>query len=269
MSHLLYNLISNNRYIEVFYDDMPKHFTKSNNYKKILTFFDSYIQYHQIDLNYIIEVYIKFLKIYKKDCIEFVKTYKYPYFLGQDNLVLSRQDYDLILILSTLLTEHRFQIMENVYCTNCNDTLVIGIGPGIELLFINGGKNIDAYDLEISDWLKKSFPSINFFEEIYSNKGKKKYNTIYLIELLEHLENPYKLLEQCYESLYTNGELRLTTATNIPQFDHKYNFELSHIQFEKKLNKIGFYIKNKVMIKHNLKNNRFESYNHYYTIIKK
>lgn len=269
MSHKLYNLISNNRHIEVFYDDMPKHFTNSVNYKKILTFFDSYIQFHQLELNYIIEVYLKFLKKYKNDCIEFVKTDKYPYLLSQDEGVISRQDYDLVLILSTLLTEHRFQIMENVYCTNCNDTLVIGIGPGIELLFINGGKNIDAYDLEISDWLKKCFPSINFFEKIYSKKVKKKYNTIYLIELLEHLENPYNLLEDCFESLYKNGELRLTTATNIPQFDHKYNFELSHIHFEKKLNEMGFYIKNKAVIKHKLKNNKFDSYNHYYTIIKK
>ena len=63
-----------------------------------------------------------------------------------------------------------------------------------------------------------------------------------MIELLEHLSEPYILLEKCQKVLSEKGKIFLTTATNIPQFDHLYNFEASHQDFEKKIQNMGLSI---------------------------
>ena len=58
-----------------------------------------------------------------------------------------------------------------------------------------------------------------------------------------------------------------TTAKNIPQFDHLYNFK-SQINFENKIKKIGFKIIFKKIILHNLDLQNIKSDNVFY-IIKK
>ncbi len=57
-----------------------------------------------------------------------------------------------------------------------------------------------------------------------THAAKKKYDTIFAIELLEHLENPYEIMESFGRSLKKDGRLIITTARNVPQFDHLFNF---------------------------------------------
>jgi len=44
------------------------------------------------------------------------------------------------------------------------------------------------------------------------------------IELLEHVEHHEKILQKALHRLTPGGQLICTTATNMPQFDHRYNF---------------------------------------------
>jgi 2-polyprenyl-3-methyl-5-hydroxy-6-metoxy-1,4-benzoquinol methylase len=54
--------------------------------------------------------------------------------------------------------------------------------------------------------------------------GEIKYDAILLIEVLEHLAKPQSLVSQAAKSLTEYGRMFLTTAIDIPQFDHLYNF---------------------------------------------
>ena len=64
----------------------------------------------------------------------------------------------------------------------------------------------------ISEFIQIKFPGI--FKEFLSFP-KTKYNYIFA-PLLEHLQEPIKLVEQIYQSLEPGGIPCLTTAKNIP-----------------------------------------------------
>jgi 2-polyprenyl-3-methyl-5-hydroxy-6-metoxy-1,4-benzoquinol methylase len=107
--------------------------------------------------------------------------------------------------------------------------LFIGCGPGIEIELVKGKtQSLTAYDLDIDPFLSHAHPSVDFCNTFFDGSGDARYDTIYLIEILEHLSDPLALLESCKKVLAPNGRLHLTTATNLPQFDHRYNFEPSH-----------------------------------------
>ena len=103
---------------------------------------------------------------------------------------------------------------------------------------------------------KKNF---DFFEN--------NFDTIFLIEFLEHLRKPYDFLEKIYRSMKNNSKIICTTAKNIPQFDHLYNF-ISAKNFENKVKKIGFKIKFKEKIIHDLDMERINSDNIFYILQK-
>jgi len=95
--------------------------------------------------------------------------------------------------------------------------LDLGAGSGafIELLS-ERWKNwqIAAADLELfeSFKLKESIPFYNVnLNSNFSKKIKDKFDLIFSIEVIEHLENPRHFLRECYELLNPNGVLLLTT----------------------------------------------------------
>ena len=96
---------------------------------------------------------------------------------------------------------------------------------------------------DINEFLLTKHPTVQFKKAYFTGENDDlRYDCIYLIELLEHLSEPYVLLKQCQNVLSENGKIFLTTATNIPQFDHLYNFEASHQDFEKKIQNMGLSI---------------------------
>ena len=140
---------------------------------------------------------------------------------------LSRVEYDVVLLLSFLIEKHRFEIIKLFVKEKYKGKiLIIGSGPSLELallkFFLNIKNKIEAYDTSFNSFVKK-------FKKEYKKRkyvqNHKKYDVIVLIEFLEHLTKPYEFLFKLKKSLFRNGKVILTTAINIPQFDHLYNFK--------------------------------------------
>lgn len=72
---------------------------------------------------------------------------------------------------------------------------------------------------------------------------------MYAIELLEHLDEPYAFMTDCCESLVPGGRLVVTTATNVPQFDHRVNFT-SDEEFEERAVALGLRLEHKRVVPH-------------------
>ena len=189
-------------------------------------------------------IYRNYIRSYNKDMVEFEASEKYPFQLEKSILNPSRYEYDIILLFSCLFASHRYRIMQLIHqlTEEANKGLFIGCGPGLEMELVKDKiDTLIAYDLSIGEFPKIKHPEIDFREKYFQgNKVEIQYDSIYLIEILEHLLDPYELLANCHNVLKNNGKIYLTTATNIPQFDHLYNFEPSHKEFDDKLNQMGF-----------------------------
>lgn len=268
---LIEKLTSKNRLLAVLYDNCPDYIKGSELYKHSATYLQSYLEYQKLTTDDLIDIYSEFIIYFNKDCKRFVKTGKYPIELGIKNYKPGRVEYDLVLLMSVLFAPHRFKIMNLLQTSNCiGKSLYIGIGPGLELsLSQNTHEEIHAYDLSIDSFVQKRYPSVSFFQELYIGQQKEYFNTIYLIELLEHLENPYSLIEVCHKSLGKGGKLILTTASDLPQFDHLFNFPKDHIEFEKNITSLGFEITRKITLEHEYLVMQIHPTNTFYILTKK
>lgn len=266
------NIINNNRILELQQKSLIKYFDEYDLkiYEKIINHIDQYIEFYKLTNNQVYDYHMAFLKIFIEHQELFNKDRKYPYERDNTITIIPRIQYDISLLLSCLLTKHRFDIMKNLILslkTNMGDVAIIGAGPGLEISLTKDlCKSIVAYDIDISEFIQIKFPGI-FKKELFKFSKDKKYNYIFAIELLEHLQEPIKLVEQIYQSLEPGGISCLTTAKNIPQFDHLYNFNDENI-FEEDLKKLGFKIQNKKIIEHNYLKKEIEVNNIFY-ILKK
>jgi hypothetical protein len=126
--------------------------------------------------------------------------------------------------------------------------LVIGVGSGVELVFMGALHGGDAYDLSINPFARRKFPGWSFVAELYRPAGRR-YGTVYAIGLLEHLEDPYAFLSDCCQSVALGGRIIVTIETNVPQFDHRFNF-VSEEDFEKRAAGLGLTVEYKRVIPH-------------------
>lgn len=185
-------------------------------------FLDGYARFNAISKEATIASYDRTVRRYANDLRAFAKTGRYPLELDPAQAPLERTDYDLFLILTILVTRHRCALMEEIAkLPGAERTLVIGVGSGVELGFV--GVSGEACDLHINPFARKAHPGWAFREALFQ-PGLTRYDRIYGIELLEHLDEPYALLADCRSALAPGGRLVVTTATNVPQFDHRYNF---------------------------------------------
>lgn len=240
-------------------------------YEILINHFISYINYFDLSDEEIFDKQMEFLNEYKLHLREFEKTNKLPC-QNKVNSTKNRLDYDIPLLCSTFLSYHRYRIFETlnnkINIGHNQSVLVIGVGPGIELAILQDkSDNISAYDTDISAFIKKTFPEFHLSEKHFMYEPDKLYDKIILIELLEHLENPENLLIDAMKSLKSNGRIHFTTAVNIPQFDHLYNFKLNDINIIKWIVKNGFKIESKLDIPHNYPIS-VNAYNCYYVIKK-
>lgn len=236
----------------------------------LVSFIDQYIGYHKLSPKAVAKSYKSFIRSYNKDARLFSETGKYPLELDANRAEPLRTDYSIILLLSTLLTAHRFRIMQLVRDTAIKDAkgLFVGCGPGleIELLHKQIGK-IVAYDLVLDDFLDVHFKDkVTFKADYFDGSGDEKYDCIYLIEILEHLIDPYELLEKCKRVLSAKGKIYLTTATNIPQFDHLYKFPKAHVDFDNRIKDMGLRIEMSEEIVHNYITKSIGSMNKFYIL---
>ncbi len=212
-------------------------------------FLEGYVAFNQISEEAAVASYMETIRHYVYDIRAFIATGKYPLEIDPNQWELGRTDYDLFLILTILVTRHRCAIMEEIVKTATSGRpLVIGVGSGVELSFIQAPDGGDAYDLYVNSFARQAFPQWNFHEEWYRPNGGR-YGTVYAIELLEHLAEPYAFIAECHESLTPGGLFITTTASDVPQFDHRYNF-VSDEDFERRVCGLGFELESKRLIPH-------------------
>lgn len=186
-----------------------------------------YCKFNGISSPEIIEShYLEFISAFNKDCKRFNKTGEYPFESDRPIYGPSRTTYDLALILSVLFTNHRFEMMLLIHSMELNgNALFVGVGPGIEMditqQFFHSSQ---GYDLQLNPFVREYFNNVTLHEEAYTGQDSGKFDCIFLIEILEHVENPRELLTNTIQGLRPGGRIIFTTATNIPQFDHLYKF---------------------------------------------
>ncbi len=191
----------------------------------VADYLEAYCRHYGFDAARAGAVCNDFTERYLADLAAFRKTGKYPRALGKPASV-KRVEYDLMLVLSYLLAEHRFTILRQLgQKAIATPTVVVGCGSGVELKVLTttvGCPRIDAYDISLNEFGVAHNNGVAFHETTFTS-AQGKYGQAIAIELLEHLERPFELLARLLDSVPA-GRIIFTTAHNLPQFDHVYNF---------------------------------------------
>jgi len=229
-------------------------------------FLEGYVAFNKISPELALASYTATIRRYANDIRAFTQTGKYPLQIDPETPMLSRLDYDLFLILTILVTRHRCTIMEElIHFHATGNALVIGVGSGVELGFIAALAGSAAYDLYINPYARAAFPAWEFNEELYRPASGKVYSIVYAIELLEHLDDPFAFLKDCRDSVPSGGKVVVTTATNVPQFDHRYNFT-SDDDFEQSVADLGLAVDYKRVIPHDYARTQIGAKNVFYVL---
>ncbi len=265
---MIQELFSQNRLFSILYDALAGEVGAAHPLlRELMDYVDVYARLNRVSVAAAEAAYLKFIGAYRKDVLEFMRTGRYP----TGGREIGRVEYDLALLLSTVLTKPRFRIMQLLTerALAADRSLFVGVGSGVELhLLRHRLKSAEAFDLRINPLLREWMPAVAFREEEFT-AGKGHYGQIFLIEILEHLDDPLQLVSQCGQSLQAGGQIHLTTATNIPQFDHRHNFPENHVVFEKWLQTHGFDIVGREDIRHPPAPKDIGSMNTYYIVSRK
>jgi hypothetical protein len=238
----------------------------------LVSFLFKYAQFNAISSQDVAGKYLKFVSIYSKHLSEYRMTNKYP-FEYKDNLTFDRVEYDLALIMSTLFSPVRYKIMHNLFLyfqKPIKNLALIGIGAGIDLEIITKANPInrkcDAYDINLSPFVAKYFKGSKIIESEFTTQSGG-VDTVLAIELLEHLDDPFAFSKMVYDSLNSQGRFLCTTAADMPQFDHLYNFK-NDKEFESRMVEIGFEIITKESLYHNYIKGPKQARNTWYNFVK-
>ena len=153
------------------------------------------------------------------------------------------ESYCLALLLSIVLTNHRFEMMDALMRFlrelpgSRGNILSIGSGAGYELKLMAEllpDWTIDSYDTD-ANMQAKAKQLLNFFHvskplnfdakfplEAPTPEVIKRYDAAVLCEVLEHLPDPACTLQTLRECLKNDGKMFITMAINIAQEDHVF-----------------------------------------------
>lgn len=233
------------------------------------SFLSEYVSVNSISTIDVIRMYNDFTSLYSQHIREFLISGKYPLENGI-KVSFGREEYDVVLILSIVLSLHRhliFKKLKSVISGIEGKTLLVGIGSGIEISFFDKfNKTVNAYDISIAPYVKNRFAKHNLVEE-YFNGEIETYDHIFAIELMEHLPDPLAFGKVCFDSLKPGGHFYFTTATNIPQADHTVNFNDLDL-FENGIKKIGFSVIENLEIKHESFDKKLNASNNWFDLKK-
>ena len=189
---------------------------------------DAFIAFHGMEIDDVVRLTYAFLRRHKGHVKGFLETRRYPAERAADVEPVDRTEYELALLLSTLTTWHRYRIMELVAGlagAGGGSAAVIGCGPGLELSLLSGSfDELLAFDIEISPFCAHRRPAEAKLIEAPFTGAERDLAAVYLIELLEHVDDPFGLVDLAVRSTAAGGQVVLTTVTDEPQFDHVRNF---------------------------------------------
>ena len=182
----------------------------------------------------------------------FVETYN-------NELLMTR--YMIALALSQFLWKHHYEVFNFFKKTiikvqdNCN-ILEVGSGHGLLLLEalknIRQSKSFDVVDISPAS-IRMSKNVLNAIDEEYLRKvnfyttdindfvTSKKYDFIIIGEVIEHVDDPLRILKSLHNMLTDHGTVFMTTCANCPTIDHVYHFK--HIgEIQRLITDAGFVI---------------------------
>lgn len=160
---------------------------------------------------------------------------------------LWKQHYDILLWFNKMITNNS---------KNIENYLEVGGGHGLyiseAIRLIGNQANYDLVDisqssLDIAEKMISNDKVNPILTDIFEYFPSKKYDFITMGEVLEHVEEPVKLLEKLYDLLNVNGKLIITTPTNAPAIDHIYLFKNTE-DIRKVILEAGFNIEEELCI---------------------
>jgi len=250
-----------NKYIDYIYNKIstlnPLHAKRlkknidsfDENYDKLAgAFFDKYIailQSQNQTIDYAIDCYLKMIADVNAETIDFLRTGKYSSntFDEVNARVYARPEtmeyYMHGLIMSQFLWKHHYQVVDffistiPAYKAAIKSYLEIGVGYGYYLSkaleILDEQTAFTVVDIsETSIALAKNFVDDERvaynLQDIYEYDSRYKFDFVTLGEVLEHVEDPLRLLLKIKHLLSDTGTLFFTTPTNAPAIDHIYLF---------------------------------------------
>jgi len=135
------------------------------------------------------------------------------------------QHYGILKFFNTIITENREKV---------NRYLEIGGGHGLytseAINIIGENARYDLVDISQSsiDIARSMIANDNVsytLSDVFNYEPVTKYDFITMGEVLEHVEDPVKLLKKLSTMLHDDGKLFITAPTNAPTIDHIYLFK--------------------------------------------
>lgn len=197
-------------------------------------------------LDYAIDCYLRMLADVNYETMQFAQTgaYTSQSFEEVNQRVYNNPEvmeyYMHGLLLSQFLWTHHYEILlwfNNVMQCNKNgiqNYLEVGGGHGLylsEAIGIIGEKtkydvvDISESSLRIAQKMVDNGRVTYLHANIFEYHPAYTYNVITMGEVLEHVEEPVKLLKKLYSLLSDDGKLIITAPTNAPAIDHIYLFK--------------------------------------------
>ncbi len=211
-------------------------------------FLKKYIEYLTQEgrtIDYGIDCYLKMIADMNIESVEFARSGKYSSstFEEVNQRVYANPEtmeyYMHGLLMSQFLWKHHYKIFNYFietlpqYSQGVSSYLEIGAGHGLYL-----SKALEIFDKETnftvvdisqtSIDLAKKFNNnerISFFlKDVFDYEEGQKFDFICMGEVLEHVEDPLKLLKVLNKLVKSDGTVFVTTPTNAPAIDHIYLF---------------------------------------------
>jgi len=211
------------------------------------TLLSDYATFHRLSPAAIVAAYDGFARVFARHLEHFRHYRQYPLEYATP-ATTDRITYDVSLLLSCVVNSARFRIIEKLLQSlqqmpGEGIFLVVGCGAGIELEIIQRTgryQRVIAYDTDVSDFLRQRFSGFNLRKQVFDHScPESNIDTVLAIEILEHVDNPTALMKDIVSVLKPGGICLCTTATDLPQFDHRYNFTDIPL-FQQQLQSLGF-----------------------------
>ena len=222
----------------------------------------SILQKENKTLDYAIECYLNMISDMNSETVEFARSGKYSSstFSEVNNRVYAKPEimeyYMHGLVMSQFLWKHHYLMLDYfiktlpAYTGKTHNYLEIGAGHG---LFLSRALDIlnDDTKFTVVDISKTSIDLAKKFndnarvafnlKDIFDFDNNDKYDFITMGEVLEHVEDPVKLLLKLKDMLTPGGTLFITTPTNAPAIDHIYLFNNTR-EIQDMITSVGFKI---------------------------
>lgn len=217
-------------------------------------------------MDYAIDCYLSMISDMNIETVEFARNGKYSSstFSEVNERVYANpgimEYYMHGLLMSQFLWRHHYQIFDYftkslpAYAGKVSSYLEIGAGHGLYLaqaLDILGPQtaftvvDISQSSIDLARKLTDD-PRVAFnVKDIFDFADDVRYDFICMGEVLEHVEDPVKLLNKLHKMLADDGTLFITTPTNAPAIDHIYLFNNIE-EIQDMLRNTGFEISSEV-----------------------